>query len=331
MVEVFGPAREARTEILPLHADMAASVQLIFEEVYFAFLNYLHKKTGMKALCLAGGCALNCAANGKIFEKTPFRDLYVQPASNDSGTSVGAALYVWHQELKKPRTFVMGNAYYGPEWSEAQIREKLDALGVVAHRMSEDELVDTTAKEIAAGKVLGWFQGRMEFGPRALGNRSILADPRRTDMKDILNSRIKHREHFRPFCPSIREENTGDFFENSYPSPFMVCAYKIRPERRAEVPAITHNDGTGRLQTVAKDQNPLYWKLLTRFQELTGVPILLNTSFNENEPVVNLPGEAIDCFLRTNMDVLVIGPFVLYKAENLHASENRRAFAEQSQ
>jgi carbamoyltransferase len=170
----------------------------------------------------------------------------------------------------------------------------------------------------------------MEFGPRALGNRSILADPRRSDMKDILNSRIKHREHFRPFCPSIRAERTSDFFETSYPAPFMVSAYRIRPERRAEVPAITHNDGTGRLQTVEKDQNPLYWKLLSRFEALTGVPILLNTSFNENEPVVNQPSEALDCFLRTNMDVLVMGPFVLYKHENLHASEHRRAFAEQA-
>jgi carbamoyltransferase len=331
MVDVFGPARVPRSEILPIHADMAASVQLVFEENYFEFLNYLHRRTGQKALCLAGGCALNCAANGKIFEKTPFRDLYVQPASNDSGTSIGAALYVWNQVLGKPRTFVMSNAYYGPAWSDAQIREQLDLLGVVSHRMNEDELVDTTAKEIASGKVLGWFEGRMEFGPRALGNRSILADPRRTDMKDILNSRIKHREHFRPFCPSIRAERTGDFFETSYPAPFMVSAYKIRPERQSEVPAITHNDGTGRLQTVDKDQNPLYWKLLSRFEALTGIPILLNTSFNENEPVVNKPAEAIDCFLRTNMDVLVIGPFVLYKPENLHAAENRRAFAEQAQ
>jgi len=331
MVEVFGPARAPRSEILPVHADMAASVQLVFEENYFEFLNYLHKHTGLKALCLAGGCALNCAANGKIFEKTPFRDLYVQPAANDAGTSIGAALYVWNQILGKPRGFVMGNAYYGPAWSEAEIREQLDAAGVVAHRMDEDELVDTTAREIASGKVLGWFEGRMEFGPRALGNRSILADPRRSDMKDILNSRIKHREHFRPFCPSIRAERTGDFFETSYPAPFMVSAYRIRAERQPEVPAITHNDGTGRLQTVEKDQNPLYWKLLTRFEALTGIPILLNTSFNENEPVVNQPAEAIDCFLRTNMDVLVIGPFVLYKPENLHASENRRAFAEQAQ
>jgi carbamoyltransferase len=328
MVEVFGLPRPARSEILAAHADLAASVQMVFEENYFAFLNHLYKKTGRKELCLAGGCALNCAANGKIFEKTPFRELYIQPAANDSGTSIGAALYVWHQILKQPRSFSMRHAYYGTEFDEKAIRVCLDAAGVIAHRMNEGELVDTTAREIASGKVLGWFQGRMEFGPRALGNRSILADPRRGDMKDILNSRIKHREHFRPFCPSIRAERTDDFFETSYPAPFMVSAYRIRPEKRGDVPAITHADGTGRLQTVEKDQNPLYWKLLGRFEELTGIPILLNTSFNENEPVVNTPAEAVDCFLRTNMDVLVAGPYVLYKAENLHASVNRRAFAQ---
>jgi carbamoyltransferase len=328
MVEVFGAPRIPRSELLPIHADLAASIQVVFEENYFALLNDLHRRTGQKALCLAGGCALNCAANGKIFEKTPFRELYVQPAANDSGTSIGAALYVWHQILNKPRSFVMRHAYYGPEFKAAEIRQHLDAAGVVAHRMDEDELLDRTAREIADGKVLGWFQGRMEFGPRALGNRSILADPRRADMKAILNSRIKHREHFRPFCPSIRAERTGDFFETSYPAPFMVSAYRIRPERQAELPAITHADGTGRLQTVEQDQNPLYWKLLGTFEELTGIPILLNTSFNENEPVVNTPAEALDCFLRTDMDVLVLGPYALYKPENRHVADNRRAFAQ---
>lgn len=328
MTEIFGEAREPRSEILQRHADLAASVQMVFEEIYFALLNHLHKRTGQKALCLAGGCALNCAANGKIFEKTPFRDLYIQPAANDSGTSVGAALYVWHQVLDRPRTEPMRHAYYGPEFGEREIRAAVDEAGAVAHRLEETALIDLTAREIAGGKVLGWYQGRMEFGPRALGNRSILADPRRADMKDILNSRIKHREHFRPFCPSIRADRTADYFETAYPSPFMVQAYSIRPEKRAEVPAIAHEDGTGRLQTVEKEQNPLYWKLLTRFEELTGTPILLNTSFNENEPVVNTPAEAVDCFLRTNMDVLVAGPWVLRKEENRHISESRRAFGE---
>jgi carbamoyltransferase len=330
MADVFGKPRVPHTAILPEHADLAASVQVVFEENYFALLNLLHRQTGLKALCLAGGCALNCAANGKIFEQTPFRDLYIQPAANDAGTSIGAALFVWHQILNRPRSFVMRHTYYGPEYSEREIREQLDAAGVIAHRKNEAELIDCTAREIADGKVLGWFQGRMEFGPRALGNRSILADPRRAEMKDILNSRIKHREHFRPFCPSILAERTADYFENSYPSPFMVQAYRIRPERQAEVPAITHLDGTGRLQMVEKGQNPLYRHLLSRFEELTGVPILLNTSFNENEPVVNTPAEALDCFLRTNMDVLVAGSYILFKTENRHASHDRRAFAQQT-
>jgi carbamoyltransferase len=330
MASEFGGPRTPRSEILPIHADLAASVQVVFEEQYFALLNRLYRATGKKALCLAGGCALNCAANGKIFEKTPFQDLYVQPASNDSGTAIGAALHVWHQELRQPRSFVMSHAYYGPEHDNDGISLDIEAVGAIAHRLSEHALVDCAAEQIAAGMVLGWFQGRMEFGPRALGNRSILADPRRADMKDVLNMRIKHREHFRPFCPSILAERTADYFETGYPAPFMVSAYRIRPEKQAEIAAVTHADGTGRLQTVERDQNPLYWKLLSRFEYLTGVPILLNTSFNENEPVVNTPAEALDCFLRTNMDVLCLGPFVLFKTENLHATGNRRSFAEQA-
>ncbi len=222
----------------------------------------------------------------------------------------------------------MRHVYYGPEYSNAEVRAELEPHGVVYERCGEEELVDVTAREIAAGKIVGWFQGRMEFGPRALGNRSILADPRRKDMKDILNKRIKYREPFRPFCPSVLAEATGDYFETTYPSPFMVRAYKIKPEQRAQIPAVTHEDGTGRLQTVERDVNPLYWKLLKRFGELTGVPVLLNTSFNENEPIVNTPAQALDCFLRTNMDVLVIGSFVLFKSANLENCETRRAFAE---
>jgi carbamoyltransferase len=190
--------------------------------------------------------------------------------------------------------------------------------------MDEATLVTRTAEEIAAGKIVGWFQGRSEFGPRALGNRSILADPRRKDMKDTLNARIKYREPFRPFCPSILAEKAGDWFENDYASPFMVMAYKIKAEQREKIPAVTHGDGTGRLQTVEKDVNPLYWKLITAFDELTGVPVLLNTSFNENEPIVNTPAQALDCFLRTQMDVLVMGPFLLQKSENARAIRSNR-------
>ena len=207
-------------------------------------------------------------------------------------------------------------------------RATIQAAGCQYHKLAEDDLIDRTVDQIADGKIVGWFQGRMEFGPRALGNRSILADPRRKDMKDILNSRIKYREPFRPFCPSILAEKIGEYFETDYPSPFMVTAYKIKPEQRDRIPAVTHGDGTGRLQTVEQDVNPLYWKLIRRFEEVTGVPVLLNTSFNENEPIVHTPSQAIDCFLRTRMDVLAIGSYILYKEENLHLSENKAAFAE---
>jgi carbamoyltransferase len=315
--EVFGPPRVPRSEIEPRHRDLAASVQAVLEERYFEILNFVQRKTGLKKLCLAGGVALNCVANGKIFEMTPFQEVYIQAAAHDAGTSIGAALYVSHQVLNRPRSFVMRHVYYGPEYTESEIRKELDDAGVQYHPLAQEELVDQTARHIADGKIVGWFQGRSEFGPRALGNRSILADPRRHDMKDILNQRIKFREPFRPFCPSVLAEATGEFFETDYPSPFMVQAYRIKPQQRGRIPAVTHQDGTGRLQTVEKEVNPLYWNLLKRFGDLTGVPILVNTSFNENEPIVNTPREALDCFLRTNMDALVMGPFLLFKAENL--------------
>ena len=312
-VDVFGPARVPGRELLSHHTDLAASAQLVLEECYFALLNEVHKRTQMKAVCLAGGVALNCVANGMIFDRTPFTDVYVQPAAHDGGTSIGAALHVWHQTLKKPRGYVMRHVYLGPEYSDTQVEADLRSAGVARERLTQQQLVDDTARELADGRIVGWFQGRMEFGPRALGGRSILADPRRMDMKNTLNARIKLREPFRPFCPSVLAEATGEYFETDYPSPFMVQAYKIRPEQRKRIPAVTHEDGTGRLQTVEKDVNPLYWSLLKRFGELSGVPILINTSFNENEPIVNTPAQAIDCFMRTNMDVLSIGSFIARK------------------
>ena len=330
LVEDFGEPRIPRSEVLTRHADLAASVQQVLEENYFSLLNYVQKQTGQKKLCLAGGVALNCAANGQIFQQTDFQEVWIQPAANDAGTSVGAALYLWHQVLGKPRSFVMRHAYWGPEFSESQIRALLEEEGAVYRKLPEQELIDCVATQIADGKIVGWFQGRMEFGPRALGNRSILADPRREDMKDTLNARIKYREPFRPFCPSVLAEKTGEWFEVDYPSPFMIMAFKIRPQQRHRIPAVTHADGTGRLQTVEKDVNPVYWKLIKRFDELTGIPILLNTSFNENEPIVNTPEEALNCFLRTQMDILVLGPFVLYKSDNLSLGEQRRAFAQTS-
>jgi len=324
----FGEPRPPRSEIQPRDKDLAASVQLVLEENYFALLNFVQKRTGLAAVCLAGGVALNCVANGMIFERTDFRDVYVQPAAHDAGTSIGAALYVQHQELKLPRSFEMRHVYYGPEYSDAEILAELECTGCKYHKLTEEDLLARTVEAIAQGKIVGWFQGRMEFGPRALGNRSILADPRRKDMKAILNGRIKYREPFRPFCPSILAERVSEYFETDYPSPFMVMAYKIKPEQRERIPAVTHGDGTGRLQTVERDVNELYWKLIRQFEEETGVPVLLNTSFNENEPIVQTPAQAIDCFLRTQMDVLSIGRFLLQKEENEHLSENRAAFAE---
>jgi carbamoyltransferase len=327
-VEVFGPPRVPRTEITQRDMDLAASVQAVLEENYFALLNHVQRQTGLRALCLAGGVALNCVANGMIFARTDFREIYIQPAAHDAGTSIGAGLYVQHQILSLPRQYVMRHVYHGPSYDDIEIRRELDQVGVRYHELADDELLARAAGELAAGHILGWFQGRMEFGPRALGNRSILADPRRADMKDILNTRIKYREPFRPFCPSILAERVGEYFETDYPSPFMVMAYKIKSERRQEIPAVTHGDGTGRLQTVERDLNPRYWKLIHRFGCLTGTPVLLNTSFNENEPIVNTPQQAIDCFLRTRMDALAIGSFLLYKSENLAHSNNRSAFSE---
>jgi carbamoyltransferase len=328
MTEEFGEPRAPRSDIRQKDMDLAASVQLVLEENYFALLNFVQTQTGASALCLAGGVALNCVANGMIFERTNFRDVYVQPAAHDAGTSIGAALYVQHQELKQPRCFEMRHVYYGPEYSDSEIVRDLEAAGCKYHNLAEEDLIGSTVGAIAEGKIVGWFQGRMEFGPRALGNRSILADPRRKDMKEILNSRIKYREPFRPFCPSILSERVGEYFETDYPSPFMVMAYKIKPKQREQIPAVTHGDGTGRLQTVERDVNPRYWKLIHKFEEVTGVPVLLNTSFNENEPIVQTPAQAIDCFLRTRMDLLSIGGFVLHKEDNVHLSENRAAFAE---
>jgi carbamoyltransferase len=270
----------------------------------------------LKSVCLAGGVAFNCVANGKIFDCTPFENVYVHPAAGDAGLAVGAAYYVWHQKLGKPRSFVMDHAYWGPGYSAQEIRSAIgasnvrrEACGIV--ELAEEELTRRAAQMIADGKILGWFQGRAEWGPRALGNRSIVADPRRADMKDILNQRIKHREIFRPFAPSILSEATGEWFEKSHPSPFMTLAYAVRPEKRAQIPAPTHVDGTGRLQTVAREANPRYWRLIKAFQDLTGVPAVLNTSFNDNEPIVCRPEEALDCFLRTRMDALVMGDFLI--------------------
>jgi carbamoyltransferase len=311
-----GPARATEEPLEQRHRNLAASLQARLEEVYLGMLRKLAARTAMKSVCLAGGVAFNCVANGKIFDHTPFEQVFVQPAAGDGGLSIGAAYHVWHQKLGKARSFVMNHSYWGPEYSREQVRGAIEASGAEragwsVAELPEDELCRRAAAIIADGKILGWFQGRAEWGPRALGNRSIVADPRRADMKEILNSRIKHREIFRPFAPSILAEAVGDWFTQSRPSPFMTLAYAVQPEKRALIPAPTHVDGTGRLQTVTQEANPRYWQLIKAFEQATGVPVVLNTSFNDNEPIVCRPEEALDCFQRTRMDALVLGDFLI--------------------
>lgn len=312
----LGPKRNPEEPLEQRHRNLASALQARLEEIYLGMLKKLAERTRLKAVCLAGGVAFNCVANGKIFDATGFEHVYVHPAAGDGGLSVGAAYYVWHQILGKPRTFVMDHAYWGPEYTQAEIRRAVNANGLgkngcAIEELNEDELMQRTAAIVADGKILGWFQGRAEWGPRALGNRSIVADPRRAEMKEILNQRIKHREIFRPFAPSILAEKTGEWFEKSYPSPFMTLAYSVRPDKRSKIPAPTHVDGTGRLQTVTREANARYWSLIKAFERLTGVPVVLNTSFNDNEPIVCSPAEALDCFQRTKMDALVLGDFLI--------------------
>jgi carbamoyltransferase len=320
----LGPARKRDDSITEEYENIAASLQAMYEETFFHLLNHVYGKTKNRMLCLAGGCAMNSVANGKIFDKTPFQEIYIQAAAGDAGGALGAAFYVWHQILGHHRNFVMETSYWGPKFSEAEygneLRSKNDELKKQGCEIikieNENELCQKTAGEIAAGKVVGWFQGRMEWGPRALGNRSIVVDPRRAEMKDVLNARIKRREPFRPFAPSILLEKTGEYFEKDYPDPFMIKVYPIRPEKRSVIPAVTHVDGTGRLQTVRREDNPLYWKVIKEFENMTHVPVVLNTSFNENEPIVCKPREALDCFLRTKMDVLVLGNYFIRRTGN---------------
>ncbi len=325
---LLGPPRRPDEELAQRHKDLAASLQKVYEERYFALVRALQRRTGLKRLALAGGCAMNSLANGKLFDRTDVEEVYIQSAAGDAGTSLGAALYVHHAVLGAPRDgFVMEHSYWGPAYGEEAIRRAVAAAipgsggrdgdwGEIRVEAAGDEerLAERTAEAIDAGEVVGWYQGRSEWGPRALGNRSILADPRRADMKDVLNLKIKRRESFRPFAPSILEERTGEWFTLDYPDPFMIKVYPIRPEKRPLVPAVTHVDGTGRLQTVSRRANARYWQLIAAFERRTGVPMVLNTSFNENEPIVNTPAEALDCFLRTRMDRLVLGDVVLSRS-----------------
>jgi carbamoyltransferase len=313
--DVFGKPRARGAELTERDKDIARSLQECLERAYFHLLLDLHERTRVDTLCLAGGVALNSVANGKILDRTPFRRIYVQPAASDDGTAVGAAYWVWNAVLKQPRTFVMESALTGPSFDDEACRQSLAAAGLRPALLSQEDLCRRVAQEVAAGKVVGWFQGRMEWGPRALGARSIVAHPGHPQMKDILNSRIKHREWFRPFAPSVLEEKVGQVFEHDHPDPFMLMVYKIRPEWRAKLCAVNHVDDTGRLQTVSEKVNPVYHRLIREFEKITGTPVILNTSFNENEPIVCRPEQAIDCFLRTRMDGLALGNYYVSKEE----------------
>jgi carbamoyltransferase len=318
LIALLGPAREPGEELSQYHRDLAASVQAVYEDAAFAFLNQLHARYGLDQLTLAGGCAQNSVANGKITERTPFKRVYVAAAGADSGGAIGAAL-VGARRCGMPRTNAVLHAYLGTQYSDseceraiANAKPRIEAESVQVRYLENDqELYQSVVDRIIQGHVVGWFQGRMEWGPRALGNRSILADPRRHDVKDILNLKIKRRESFRPFAPSILREHVSEWFEQDADVPFMAQVFPIRAEKRGLIPAVTHVDGSGRLQTVTRESNARYFDLIECFYKSTGVPILVNTSFNENEPVVCRPEEALACFLRTKMDVLVLGNWLL--------------------
>lgn len=317
---LLGKARGPNEELTQKHMDIARSIQGAYEEAFFNLLNALQNRTGMTNLCLAGGSAMNSVANGKVYENTAFKNIYIQSAAGDAGGAIGAAYSVWHK-LGGKRVFEMDHAYWGPQFTNQDHQTLLESRATeiqaqgcqVTHVADESALCAQVAEAISRGKVVGWFQGRMEWGPRALGNRSILGDPRRTDMKDILNKKIKRRESFRPFAPSVLRDAVPEWFEQDDNVPFMMQVYQIRASRRPEIPAVTHVDGSGRLQTVSERTNPRYHKLISVFRDLTGVPMVLNTSFNENEPVVCSPVEAFDCFIRTKMDVLVLGNWVVQR------------------
>lgn len=319
LVDLLGPPRRSDEEITERYRDIAHSLQAMYEEAFFHLLARLHERHGLDALALSGGCAMNSVANGKVYRRTPFRSMYIQSAAGDAGGAIGAAFSAAATYGHGSEPFHMEHAFWGPEYDthyiEALLRREKPALDgehcTVRLVEDEGELVNEVAQSIEQGLVIGWFQGRMEWGPRALGNRSILADPRRADMKEILNVKIKRRESFRPFAPSVLREHVSDWFETDDDVPFMMQVYQIRPERRRMIPAVTHVDGSGRLQTVQQHTNSRYYRLIEAFRKLTGVPMVLNTSFNENEPVVCRPEEALACFLRTKMDVLVLEHFVI--------------------
>lgn len=314
LIKLLGPSRDRNNELSQFHMDIARSTQVRFEEVAVHCMNRLHSLVPSTSLVMAGGCALNGVTNARIHRETPFKEHYLQPAGSDDGTCIGAAYHVWHHTLSQKKRFHMQHAFWGPEYSESRINA---AVGKSEHLVQicedDDKLVHMSAKMLADGMVIGWYQGRSEWGPRALGHRSILANPAISTMKNTINEKIKRRESFRPFAPSVLREDVLEYFEQDIESPFMMHVVKIKDQWRARLPAVTHVDGTGRLQTVDRQSNFLYHKLISSFKEITGLGMLLNTSFNENEPIVDTPDQAYDCFMRTDMDALCIGRHILVK------------------
>lgn len=319
LIDYFGNPREKDQDIKKIHENIAASVQLTYEETFFHILCDVYKKTNLDSIVLSGGCIQNSLANGKILAKTPFKNIYIPPAAYDASLAIGASMLLWYERSGHKRDFVMNNPYLGPKFEDREVKIVFDlyknklneGLYNVEYLTDEKSLCKRVAELIAKGKIVGWFQGRTEWGPRALGNRSIVVDPRKKEMKDVLNSRVKRRESFRPFAPSVLEEKVSLWFEQDTPSPFMEKTYKIKKSKQSLVPSVCHVDGSGRLQTVSKSLNEKYYNLIKAFEIITKVPMVLNTSFNENEPIVNTPQDALDCFFRTKMDYLAIGNFLI--------------------
>ena len=312
-IKVFGPERYPNDELAKWHWNIAASFQRRVEDVVLEMCTYLHEKTGADNLCLAGGVAMNSKMNGRILLESPFSKVWVQPSADDAGGSIGSCFYYWHQVLGKKRSFVMDHDYWGPGYSNVEIKQALDD-SLVKYEYLED-IEQEAAKALVDNKVICWFQGRMESGQRALGNRSILGDPRDPKMKEKINKLVKHREWYRPFAPSVIEESQSEFFANSMSSPFMQLVLPVRKDKQDVIPAVTHVDCSGRLQTVQKDVNPRYWKLINEFKELTGIGIVLNSSFNDNnEPIVCSPKDAIRTFFCTGLHELYIGNYKVWKS-----------------
>lgn len=308
-IDTFGPPRRPGEELKDRHRDIARALQVVTEEIVLHMARELRRSTGLRQLCLSGGVALNCVANARVLEEAGFDRIWVPPCASDTGAPLGSALWHYHQTLQHPRRLELTHPFYGPTYSDRTIEVALREAGIAGERLSESELLARVARDLAEGKIVGWFQGRSEMGPRALGNRSILADPRRAEMKDIINARVKHREPFRPFAPAVLLDRASEFFHIDQPDPFMTLAPRVRAEKAHLIPAAVHVDGTGRIQTVERSANPRYYGVIEAFANLTGVPVLLNTSFNCQEPIVEHPQHAVDCYMRTGLDVLVIGDY----------------------